>query len=279
MPLTGATFVNQARLLLATPNSTTSTRWTDADLLALTDRAIKHVVGKLFFPDSRVTIQIKPYQQLYQTDPRGIGVHQIKRVYVNGQLCAPTTIYTMEGDQRDIYDQSGIGTPTYGSDTPAGAGGGGQPQWSVLTPTTAPYLTTFGPPAPTSQTSYPGQSPRYYLRGGMIGIVPMILPTGYITIDCVLVPDTLTALNQPVILPDEFVDAVVWKVCEYGAFGDSQSPGSADQRNYAAAQYNMELKNLRTWKRQFEVENVAAVPETMRSFWRYGGNRTGVSSR
>lgn len=274
MPLQAGDYVAQERVLLSTPNSSTNTRWIDADLLQLTTRAVRHVVAQVFFPESRVSIQTVANQQLYSVDPRGLGVHQIKRVYVNGQLATPTDIGRMEGDQTGNYDQSGYGSAASGGDGPTGAGGGGQPQWTVATPVSAPFLNSYGTPRAT-QNFYPGGPPRFYTRGGLIGIVPMINANAWITVDCVMVPDALTTLTDPVTLPDEMFDAVVWKVCEFAAFADSQSPGTADQRNYAMGQYREELKNIRTWKRQFEIENTASVPNTNRKFFRYGMNRTG----
>lgn len=271
-------FVNFARILTATPGNTGQvTRWNDTQMVSLVDRAVKHAVGEIFFPESRVTFLSQANVQEYPTDPRGLGVHQIKRVYVNGQLASPSNIETLIGAQTDNWDQSGSGSATLGSGAPIGTGGGGQPQMSIATPITPPYLNSWGAPRPSAASFFPGQPPRFYTRGGVIGIVPMVVGA-WIAIDCVLVPATLTKLTDAVVVPDNFMEAVSWKVCEYANFADSASPGTADSRNFASAKYEKEIRKLKTFKRQYEIENVGAVPDTQRRYWRIGGNRVGFGS-
>jgi hypothetical protein len=278
--VTAADLVAQSRVLLATPNSATSTRWNNTDLLQIIDRAVKYVVGVLYFPNSRINLQLQQHKQLYQIDqrqpPNANGVHRIDRVYVNGQQCSPVNIGELGGDQLDIYDQSATGTPAYGADSPMGAGGGAQPQWTVATPTTAPFLNAWGAPRPTQAPFFPGQPPRFYVRGGFIGIVPMMLPSGWITIDCVMVPNTLQTVNDPVDVPDRYFDTICWKVCEYGKYSD---PGQESLQAAEVAERKVVegLKDLRTWKRQFEIENTASIPDTGRAWFSYGGNRVGGS--
>ena len=92
-------------------------------------------------------------------------------------------------------------------------------------------------------------------------------------------PMAMTALLFPVLLltdavvvPDNFMDAIGWKMCEYAQMADD-SAQSADQRNYAGQKAEMEIRYLRTWKRQYSLDDGQIYPATDRSNYRFGLNR------
>ena len=258
------------RSLINTPG-TNSNRWPESQLIAHVDRAQKSAVARVRFPDSRLSLTTTNTNQEY-TMP---DTHRIHRVYVNGQICAetPGNIDTIEGKQILYNDQTGQGALSTGS---GAAPGGTQylPQWAIQTPTAYPYANSFGPPAPMSQPYYPGQSPRYYRRGGWIGFIPAPTSGAILTIDCVLVPATLTGDSQVLAVPDnfaDFIDAFVVHKCLMADRDPVARQIAMDYFNIAEQQ----IKELRTWKRDFSLEDsqVMLLPE--RAFFQIGGNTAG----
>ncbi len=262
--------VNFARILLATPGGST-TRWTDAQLITLTDRAVKFAVARVRFPETRLTIAATPAGQQEYAMPE---MHEVKRVYVNGQICVLVygSIDTLEGRQALVEDQTGSGVQAPGSGGPPGAGGMMQPSWVMQTPVSYPFINNWGVPAPIAQPWGAGSRPRAYLRGGSIGVVPAPGASSYLVVEGVRVPTTLQNLTDAVVVPDNFMDAIGWKMCEYAQMADD-SAQSADQRNYAGQKAEMEIRYLRTWKRQYSLDDGQIYPATDRSNYRFGLNR------
>ena len=260
------------RIILATVSGA-NVRWSDTQLTVLTDRAVKGLVAEILFPESRLSQPAVANTQLYQLP----ALHIIKRVYIAGQpiVEVPGGIGGLEGLPTQLYDQSGTGTPVAGSDAPPGAGGVAQPQWVVQTPLAYPFLNAWGcAPAPMAQPWSTGSRSRWYLRGGWIGFVPAPANTAEITVDCVRIPGTLTSTGDLVTLPDNFMDAITWKVATYAAFANNDDR-SSDQRNYASQMYSAEMRTLRTWKRQFGLDDVGPMQFTERNEYAYGGHRAG----
>lgn len=267
----GSDAIAYERILLNTPSGPANTRWSDADLLSLTDRAVKHLVSRIYFPESRMTLTAPGNKQEFSLPE----VHAIYRVYLNGQICVrtPGNIDTLEGRQIGYDDQTATGA------IPSGGGGatGGTtmlPQWAVQTPTSYPYLNNWGAPSPLAQPFYPGQRPRYYIRGGSIGIVPAPAANVTITIDCVRVPSTLTATSQAIVVPDNFLEGIANFVV-YRALGADKDPLSAQLAREAQADYEKQIRELRTWKRQYTLDDDQIMPLTYRGAYRFGGHRAG----
>jgi hypothetical protein len=258
------------RIAIATVSGS-NVRWSDAQLTTLTDRAVKWVVGQVFFPESRVFFTTQGMQE-YQLPE----LHTIKRVYANGQLVVPSNLETLSGNQILLYDQTGQGLAQPGigpTAAPPGAGGFAQPQYSITTPVSAPYLNAWGIPAPLTQPYSPGQRPRYYPRSGAIGFVPALGPGAIVTVDCVLVPTLPDDPGDNLVVPDQFVDAIVWKVCDYTSFSDNDDRAGA--KNMIATQKSMnEIRTLRTWVRQVAID-VEQYPMTFRGSYKIGGHRAG----
>jgi hypothetical protein len=266
--------INYQRILLNTPNGA-NVRWSDAQLIAMTDRAQKATVAAVYFPESRLTLTggLANYQEY--TLPEA---HEIYRVYINGQIIArtPGDIDTLQGMQTLYNDQTAQGVPVFpGSGAPPGSGGVAQPQWTVQTPVAYPYLNAWGPPAPQAQPYAPGNSPRYYFRGGNLGIVPAIAAAGSsLVVEGVLVPTTITSPAQTMTVPDNFADAIDFYVCSR-AWATDKDEVSQNMASGALANYDKEIRKLRTWKRQYSADDDQLMPLNYRAFYWFGQNRNG----
>ena len=247
-------------------------RWTDTALINFIDRGVKQLVGSLRFPESRLTQTATPNQQLY-TLP---DMYQFQRVYVAGQEVPCTLLNTLEGNQIYGYDQTATGTPniTGGSDAPPGAGGTNQTQWDTQTALVYPVQNNISVYTPATPW-YPGQRPVAYRRGGAIGFVPAPSSAVSITIDCILVPTTLTTSSQQIVVPDNFLDAICWYAASMAKYSDDNDR-SSDQRNFARQAYEAEVKKLRTWKRTWwPGDSFGPFPRTYRTDYGLGNNRWG----
>jgi hypothetical protein len=268
------------RILLSTPSDGpggVQTRWPDSYLVPLTDRAVKAVVADVLFPESRIWFTSIAGQQQYQLP----AMHEIQRVYVNGQPIAstPGNIDTLEGIQSQLYNATGNGAEPPGSGGPPGGGGPMQPEWVVQTPVSYPYLNAWGSPAPGAQPYYPGQSPRYYFRGGYIGIVPAPIAVGaQITVEGVRIPNTLVSVNDTVVVPDNFMDAINLYVLWATSISNDSSTAQKN-REMNRNDYDIEIRKLRTWARQYLRDNDQILPQTnmYRDYYREGGARSGFS--
>lgn len=267
----GQDALTEERIALATPSGGV-TRWSNNDLLVLTSRAVKNLVAEIYFPESRLTGTTVPNQQEYQIP----DMHLVYRVYLNGQIIVeiPGGIDTLEGRQVLQYDQSAQGIEVAGSGGPAGAAGQMQAQWVVATPVAFPFLNTWGSPAPQAQGYFPGQRPRYYRRGGFLGIVPAPAFAASLVIDCVMVPAPIATAQDSIVVPDNYMDGIVNYVC-YRAWGSDKDPVAQQQARTSLQDYTANIRKLRTWKRQYSLDNANTLVYTNRSFWRYGGRKTG----
>lgn len=258
------------RILLATP-AIAPNRWPDPQLLLLTERAIKTMVERIVFPESRLSFMTPVTQQQWQLP----DMHRLYRVYLNGQICVevPGNIDTLEGDQIGFNDQTAQGAVASGS----GAAPGGTlmlPQWAVQTPTAYPFINSWGIPSPRVQPFFQGQRPRYYRRGGFIGFVPAPVSGTLLTIDCVLVPGPITSGTDRLLVPDQFMDGIVFRVVSQALRSDRDQVTRALASDWEG-DFEKEIRLKRTWKRQYSLEDDQFQQLTYRSAYRIGGNRTG----
>lgn len=264
------------RILLATPSGA-NVRWSDSQLITLTDRAVKSLVAAILFPESRLTLTggTIANQQEYVLPE----MHEVYRVYLNGQIIVkvPGNIDTLEGRQILFDDQTGQGTPIAGSGGPGG-GGTSQPAWTIQTPVAYPFLNSWGSPAPNAQPWFNGQRSRFYRRGGSIGLVSTPSASGeMLVVEGVRIPTTLTATTQTVIVPDNFMEAIANFVCYRALSADKDDLAmQMSDRFYTA--YDKEVRKLRTWRRQYSEDDAALLPLTYRQSFAIGGHRVGSSS-
>lgn len=257
-----------ARNLMATPGNAVNVRWQDSQLLVFEDRALKNTVQEIRFPESRIVATATGVQE-YQLPE----LYELYRVYLNGQeiVEVPGGINTLQGDQIFVYDQTAQGT------VPAGGGGatGGNvelPQWAIQQPTAYPFVNSWGAPAPYAQPWQVGQRPRYYRRGGYLGFVPAPVTGVTITVDCCVVPPTLVSPTQQLLVPDQFFDCIVWGLVEYCYMADD-TDRSAEKRNYAMSKREKALRDLRSWKRLYAIEDKQLQMLNYRGAYQYGNAR------
>ena len=255
----------------------TSGRWTDGTLLNFIDRGNKRLVRDVRFPDSRMTTPTVANQQEYQLPPIILPL----RIYVAGQLAIPSDIDTLEGHQTGLYDQttSTTGTAPLSGSGAASSAGPFEPQWVEQTPLSYPVSNGWQTPAPDSQPWFIGQRPRYYLRGGYLGLVPAPANTTpvTITVDCIRLPDTITASGQTLTVPDHFMDALVWAAASYAKFADDGQT-SAASRDYAEQQYMARMRELRGWRKLYDEGDSPSGPKPLTYRARYSGYRKRTNS-
>lgn len=243
--------VTLSRSLLNDPASTG--RWSDATLINFYNVASQEVIRDVEFPESRITGVTVANQQEYPT-PELIAVY---RVYVAGQLLVPTTLQVLEGHQSMDYDQHalsgfpGTATQTPGSGGPPGTTGPYSPSWNVTPPVAYPFANSWGAPVPDAQIWAPGQRPRYYFRGGSIGLVPAPAGVYDIVIECLRVPSQSLNLTDASIFPSNFKQALAWKVCELAKFSDDGDRAS-ESRNYATQRYEACVRKLRADRKRYD---------------------------
>jgi hypothetical protein len=232
-------------------------RWSDAVLINHIDSANKRAVRDVLFPDSRIEQPTVAGVQLYQFPL----MLKVKNVYVGGQLIYPSDIPTLQGQQIGYQSPVPDGTvPGPYADVPDNSSTGmSAPKWTVQSPLSYPgqdgCLVT---PAPDAQPWYCGSPPRYYWRGGWIGLVPIpanLDPVSTIAIDGVRQPDTIltTGIDQALTTPENFLDAIVWAAVENAKFGDD-GPRSDAQRQAAGQNYEREKRKLIEWRGEFPGE-------------------------
>lgn len=248
-----------------------SGRWSDPTLYNFIDRANKRIVRDVKFPDTRLTFPTVANQ----------GEHQLPfvvilplRVYVAGQLAVPSDIDTLEGHQIGMYDQTTQGTGTLPANlsAPPGTLGAYEPQWVQQTPLSYPVANSWMTPAPDSQPWYTGQRPRYYLRGGFLGLVPA--PSNVVTVcfDCIALPPTVNVDGQVMTTPDLFMDAIVWAAATYAKYADD-SGSSHQSRDVAEQTYQARMRELRTWRKTYDQGDGPGGPKPLTYRTRYAGYR------
>jgi hypothetical protein len=238
-------------------------------MISFANDACKAVNRDVLFPQARWDITIIPNQATYQISPVVITTDA---VFVNGQLCPRTTKKIMSGQQIGVNDSSGTMLPTAtGVEIPGGVTGQFAPAWISAAPSIFPYqgIGAAGPGSPW----YGGFAPEYYWDGGYLGIQPAPGGAGTITMYGVPVVPDLVLLTDATYFPINFVNAIVWKMCEYAKFSDD-SDKAAEARNYAAGEYEKEMRNLRTWNRRRTGDDARAPKvRTNRSFYIKGNHK------
>lgn len=256
--------------------STPGQRWTDAQLLQFTDRAQKQVLRTLKWPESRFVLTTTPNVQEYQIPE----VVRMLRVYLNGQPLVATNIPTLEGQQIQLNDQTGSGGGPGGlvntGTAPSLVSGQYTPQWTGQVAASYPVASALSAPSPSAQPWMVGMRPRYYMRGGMIGLVPPPLGAYPLVMDCIAQPATLTNLTDTCVLPDIALDAISWTVCEFCYYADPQNQGAGDSRNFATAEKQKAMQEVRAWKREYDgvgPKGPNILPQ--RAFYTAGQNKIG----
>jgi hypothetical protein len=209
-------------------------------------------VRDALFPDSRILQVTIPGVQLYQFPL----MLKTKAVYVAGALSVPTDIPTLEGRQIGAWDNTGDGSVIPGpyADVPPNSGGTAAPRWTVTTPLS--YPSTNGQwvtPAPDAQPWDDSQRPRYYWRGGWLGLVPIPTNETTIAIDGVRQPDTITQMAQALPTPENFLDAIVWAACSIAKFADDGARAAA-QQDVAEKNYEREKRKIIEWRGEYPGE-------------------------
>lgn len=231
---------------LSDTDTSGSGRWTDTQLLQFIDRANKEVVDATQFPDSRVIQSTIANQQLYQF-PLMLSV---RAIYVDGQLIVPSDLNTLEGVQINYYDNTTTGqtTPVTGGDFPIGTTGTAGPQWAVITPLS--YPSTNGQwvtPAPDASPSNAYQRPRFYWRGGYLGLVPAPSNVATIELDGVRQPDTITGSTQLLTTPDNYMDALMWGAGYRALLAEHSKEADASAQIWKG-EYRDKLRQLLRWR-------------------------------
>jgi hypothetical protein len=235
------------RYLVAEPSQSPQGRWQDADIAIFASQAQTQVALDLDWPESSYTGYTVANVQEYQM-PEAL---KILRVYLAGQPIVPTTIPALQGDQLEIWDQSAPGNI---------------PQWLYQQSQVYPFVSgTYGYNAFNAGNTpwCQNERPRFYIRGGNIGIVPKPVGAYFMQIDLIPQPPTLVNLTDVSIFQTTFKDAICWKCVEYMFFGDTNS-----LLNTAMQNYEKELGKLRSWKADYQKMLPRGVfPITSRTFF------------
>lgn len=247
-------------------------------MIAFVDRAQKWIIRNLKWPESRFAFQSIPNVQEYQIPE----VIRILRVYMQGQPIVRSDIPTLEGQQIQLNDQTGTGGGPGGlinpTTAPALVGGNYSPQWTGTPPAVYPVPSSLNAPSPSAAPWIVGQRPRYYMRGGMLGFVPIPLGTYQIVVDCIAQPYTLVNLADACVLPDVALDALAWKTCEFSYYADPTNQSAGDSRNYATSEFQKAMAELKSWKKTMDgvgPRGPNVLP--LRTFYTTGQNTIGVA--
>lgn len=257
--------ISPARVLGKDPAPGT---YSDATLLAQLDMICIDIMNRVRFPYARISTATVAGQQEYQLPETPID-DGMGCVYLNGQLLSKTEVSELQGQQIGYFDQSGFGTQSAGSGGPTANAGAFVPAWTVQPPESFPvpnYQTLRTMSAPWVS----GSAPKYYLRGGSIGIVPAPnasakvvngVPVPNLVIDlCITnaylgpytwngtmsIPPALTATGQRIWYPSNFKPALMWSLVEIiGAADDTGMTKEA--RDNAAAKARDQVNQLMFW--------------------------------
>jgi hypothetical protein len=242
------------RYLVAEPEQTPAGRWQDTDIAIFASQAQTQIALDLDWPESTYTGTTVLGTQEYQL-PETL---KILRVYVAGMQIVPTTIPALGGEQIEIWDRSALNNA---------------PQWVAQPEETYPIPTPngtttgsggWGRGVNAGNTPWStGDRPRFYMRGGNIGFVPIPAGAYLAQIDFVPQPPALVNLTDVSIYQTTFKDAISWKAVEYMFFGDNNSLLSTASQNYIA-----ELAKLRAWKQDLvKMLPRGVFPITARTFF------------
>jgi hypothetical protein len=264
--MTAGDVVNLARAWGNDTASGAGQRFSDGTLLNFTTQAEYKLMRDVLFPACRISIPTVPNQQEYQVNAT---VLQTDSVYLNGQLCVPSDVRTLEGHQIGLYDQGRLGAnpaPVQpGSGLPPSTAGPFAPYWGTVTPQGYPVSNWSGFPAPDAVPSCTNQRPRYYWRGatggsGYIGVTPAPSmsppldsndnPIPNLVIDGVCLPPPVANLSDPMVFPPHFCEALAWNVVLQMKLSDDTNKTS-DTRNFAMTSYRDSMRSLRMWVATF----------------------------
>jgi hypothetical protein len=234
-------------------------RFSSATLTLFLNRAQDALALALYWPEGRVTGTWNTNQE----NPLVEDMLAVLRVYVAGQEAVPTSIPVLEGQQLEMYDQSGTGQ---------------KPEWIALD--RAPYANPSSYPVTATQgvTGYPVPQvpgypirPAYYVRGANLGLIPQPTSGTLVTIDFVVRPAQLSSSspNGLCVFPEICRDALCAKACELAMASEKQYEAA----NYWAARFERALFDPRAgllkWKKEFTKQFVERpVPVTYRTFYR-----------
>ena len=233
------------RLLLAEPSQSPTGRWSDSDLTTFTNQAQTQVALDMEFPESTLTGYTTTNQQEYQMPE----LLSILRVYVAGQPIVPTTIPALQGDQVMMYDMTANNYQT---------------QWQSQASGVYPFASVPTSPTGGNTPWMQGERPRFYMRGGNMGFVPIPSGSYLVTVDLLPQPPILVNPTDTSIYQTNFKDAICWKSVEYAFFADNNPQISLAQQNYQS-----ELSKLRYWKEQMQKTlSHAPFPITRRTYFR-----------
>ena len=243
--------VNDWRRQINEPNTN---RFTVQDSLDFFMKAQRQLMFELDFPEATYTITTVAGQSEYAM----IENYKVLRVYAitpGGvkQILFGTNIGIMEGDITESYDGTSgriLGNPVQ------------TPQW--LADSAQPYPITAGGNGGYANTTGKFQyndPPRYYMRGGNIGVVPTPTVSIQICIDYLPMPPTITDLSELSIFPQNCQEALVFKMCQFSRMADNSS-----QAVGYSQMYDSEIKEkLRPWKDSFQATKPKKfIPVTMR---------------
>lgn len=252
--MTLAEIINQTRILLDEPDPTD--RWSDANLTALINQSQLAVALELTsFPEATYyyTGGTIPGQQEYQLP----AIISVLRVYIAGQPIVPTSIAKMEGAQIELFDQTAANFQT---------------QWRSQPEESYPVANAeLGFPSSSMMPWNQAQRPKFYLRGGSLGIVPTPSSNSLFQIDVVPTPPRLVSdstaggqNSQQSIYPYKFLDAIVWKTAEQCYYSDK----NLQQSQVARQNFELELGKLRSWHMNLaHHEPQSFIPVTYRSYF------------
>lgn len=237
--MTAQTPISLARVYLAEPTNTNS-RWSDADMLTLEAPALRSVARDVEWPEGSVQFSTVPSVNEY-TLP---NLAKLLRVYIvsgnQPQIIQPTSIPVMQGNAIEMYDQSG-------------GANGFEPQWLAQGAATYPVSNAAFGGGNSPIPYFPGQPPQYYMRGtARIGFVPAPVQAYNVIIDMIPMPASPAATTDLLYFPDDFAEAIAWKICEQAWVGDSQRSGNdSTWPGLAAQKYEQAVAKLRSWKENF----------------------------
>lgn len=236
-----------------------SGRWSYADVAGWVNEARNFLALLIRWPDTTWTQTLTGGSGTGITEIQLPEILEIDRVYVAGQPIVPTTIPALEGTDIQYYDESSTD-------------GTFKPQWN-----TQAYA---GYPVSNAQMGYPagmspfyvGQRPRYYLRGGNIGLIPS--PSGSFTmqIDGIAPPTALVNPGDVDVFPSFFKYALAHKAAELAFLADK----AMDSAQAQEALYKDHEKELITWRRTVQ-KNVPKGPRLIT--YRHLFNRSSLIGR
>jgi hypothetical protein len=271
------------RQALSDMDTTVDGRWQDSTLLNWIDLGNKRMVNDVRFPDCKVIVLTVANQQLYQFPL----MLEVDAIYVGGELIVPSDLPTLEGRQIGYYDNtSGDGTvttPATGGDQPSGSTGQSAPAWTVTEPATYPDATgtwQTGGRAPDAQPWGPYQRPRYYWRGGWLGLPRIPSSSGVpIQVDGVRQPDTIPyvsvgGVTQPQVMttPENFKPGIVWAGMVWAWLSNADA-GAQKMAEICEANYQREKRMMLSWRGTYDGKNKVEGPKPRTLRPQYAGQR------